>query len=70
MLSRKPCTTMVLEFWILHFELNPFSPAVSWYKERLYRFLNVSRDTFGLMLTIAKDDIESINSDTKQNNQK
>lgn len=51
------------------FELNPFSPAVSWYKERLYRFLNVSRDTFGLMLTIAKDDIESINSDTKQNNQ-
>ncbi|RCK67274.1 Inorganic phosphate transporter PHO86 [Candida viswanathii] len=42
----------------ISYKLNPFDAGVSGIKERLYRFLNVARVTYGLMLSVSKEDID------------
>lgn len=39
-------------------ELNPFSPSLKSYEKFLNRLLGISRDTFGLLLTTERDDVE------------
>ncbi|EMG47136.1 PHO86 Inorganic phosphate transporter PHO86 [Candida maltosa Xu316] len=43
------------------YELNPFSPSGSNLMKRVFKLLNVSRDTFGIMLTVGEEDIELLN---------
>ncbi|CAI5757970.1 unnamed protein product [Candida verbasci] len=42
------------------FELNPFNPGLTWYREILHKFFNISRDTFGLILITSNEDYELI----------
>ncbi|KAK6877468.1 Inorganic phosphate transporter PHO86 [Candida tropicalis] len=49
------------------FQLNPFDSAVSGFKERIYKFLNVCRITFGLMLSVSKEDIDMIKDSALSN---
>ncbi|KAI5969466.1 PHO86 [Candida margitis] len=40
------------------YELNPFSPTLKGYQEVLHKLLGLKRDTFGILLTTEKDDVD------------